>query len=100
MPDIVIEPSEQTRQQLSAILEASRDAIWMWTTDGTLTSWNREAERLLGYSAEEIVGKSLLMLVPRERHEAAYGVFAKLRQGEGYEPLETVRLRKDGKLLQ
>ena len=90
---------EKTRQELSAIVHASRDAIWSWTIDGTITSWNREAERMLGYTAEEMLGKSLLTLVPRERQEAARDVLAKVSRGKGYGPLETVRRRKDGMLL-
>jgi PAS domain S-box-containing protein len=90
---------QEIRQELSNIVEASRDAIWSWTADGTITSWNREAERMLGYTAEEMLGKSLLTLMPRERQEAAHDVLAKVSLGKGYGPLETVRLRKDGKPL-
>lgn len=81
-------------QQLATIVEASRDAIWSWAVDGTITSWNAEAERMLGYTAEEILGKSLLTLVPPERIEAAHVVISNVRKGQGVDPLETVRLRK------
>ena len=91
--------AEQAHQQLATIVEASRDAIWSWAIDGTITAWNGEAERMLGYTANEILGKSLLTLVPSERLEAARGVIAKLRRGEGYGPLETERVRKDGTRL-
>ena len=91
--------AEQAHQQLATIVEASRDAIWSWAIDGTITAWNGEAERMLGYTANEILGKSLLTLVPSERLEAARGVIEKLRRGEGYGPLETERVRKDGTRL-
>jgi PAS domain S-box-containing protein len=83
-------------QDLAAIVEASRDAIWRWTVGGTITSWNREAERMLGYSSEEIVGKPLLTLIPADRIERAHDVISKLRQGQAYGPLETVRMHKNG----
>ena len=83
-------------QELAAIVEASRDAIWRWTVSGTITSWNAEAERLLGYRSDEIVGKPLLTLVPADRIERAHDVISKLRQGQAYGPLETVRMHKNG----
>lgn len=83
-------------QDLAAIVEASRDAIWRWTVNGTITSWNAEAERLLGYRSEEIVGKPLLSLIPADRMERAHEVISKLRQGQAYGPLETVRMHKNG----
>jgi PAS domain S-box-containing protein len=91
---------EQTRQHLATIVETSRDAIWSWSIDGTITAWNREAERMLGYTAEEIIGKSLLILFPPERVEAADQVVSNLAKGLGYNAVETVRLRKDGRPIQ
>src|SRR5690242_9673816 len=60
-----------TRQRLAAIVEASRDAIWSWNADGIIESWNAEAERVLQYRPDEIIGRSLLSLVPPERAELA-----------------------------
>jgi PAS domain S-box-containing protein len=91
-----VETLAQARQQLATIVEASRDGIWSWTIDGTITTWNAEAERMLGRTAKEILGKSLLTLVPPERLKAAREVIAKVHQGQGSGPLETIRLRKDG----
>src|ERR1700691_2584041 len=87
------------RQLLAAIVKASRDAIWSWNIDGVITSWNAEAGRLLGYGANEIIGKSLLTLVPEERLKQAREAIANLLQGEFYGQFETVRLRKDGSRL-
>ena len=87
---------ETHRQQLVAIVEASRDAIWSWSPDCIITSWNAEAERLFQYRADEIIGKSLLTLVPPERMDRAQLAIDRLRKGEWYDQYETVRLRKDG----
>jgi PAS domain S-box-containing protein len=82
--------------RLVAIVEASRDAIWSWDCDGNITSWNPEAERLLQYRADEIVGQSLFVLVPPERLEIVRAALAKLRQGDWYDRYDAVRLKKDG----
>ena len=91
---------EQSRHWLAAIVGASRDAIWSWTIDGTVISWNAEAERMFGYTPDEVIGQSLLKLLPPERLEAAREVIVKVGHGIGYDPLETVRLRKDGNPVQ
>jgi PAS domain-containing protein len=57
---------EADRQILAAIVDSSRDALWSWNANGTIVRWNTEAERLFGYSAEEIIGQSLLTLIPSE----------------------------------
>ena len=90
---------EADRVRLAAILEGSRDAIWSWNTDGIVVWWNAAAEKLLGYAADEIVGQSLLKLVRPERHEAARAVMATVGNGAWYEQHETVRVRKDGSLV-
>ena len=88
------------RQRLGAIVDASRDAIWSWKVDGVIDSWNAEAERLLQYRAQEIIGKSLFVLVPAERRDRARLVIESLLKGRWYERYETVRLRKDGTPVQ
>lgn len=90
---------DSDRQLLAAIVKASRDAIWSWNTHGVITSWNAEAQRLFGYAADEIIGKSLLTLVPDERVERAREAIAKLLHGEFYGQYETVRMRKDGRRI-
>src|SRR5436305_13229243 len=84
------------RQLLAAVVEASRDAIWSWTPDGIITSWNAEAERLLQYRPDEIIGKSILALVAADRSEIARQVIANLSHGGSYPQYDTVRVRRAG----
>jgi PAS domain S-box-containing protein len=93
------EAANERQRQYQVIVEASRDAIWSWDSDGTITSWNKEAERQLGYAADEICGRSLLTLVPPERMQLAQEALAKLRVGGWYGQYETERLHKDGRRL-
>lgn len=83
-------------RHLAALVESSADAIITKTLDGTIQSWNRAAERIFGYSAEEIVGKSILTLIPLERHDEEEVILGKLRNRERIEHYETIRRRKDG----
>ena len=81
---------------LAAIVESSDDAIVSKDLDGVITSWNQGAERIFGYSAEEVVGKSITMLIPPERHGEEATILERLRRGERIEHFETERVRKDG----
>src|SRR5262245_6492160 len=85
--------------QLSAIVESSDDAIVGKDLDGMITSWNRGAERLFGYTAAEVVGKSIAVIIPPERFSEEERVLEKIRNGQRVEPLETQRQRKDGTLV-
>lgn len=91
------EKLRDAERRLAAIVDSSRDAIWSWNSDGTITSWNAEAERLFGYSAAEAVGRSILLLVPPESQTAAYDALARLREGGWFGQYETVRVTKDGR---
>jgi PAS domain S-box-containing protein len=91
--------AEQEQARLAAIVESSEDAIIGKTLEGIITSWNRGAERIYGYSAEEIVGRPITTLVPPERPEEIPNILKKLRRGEKVEHYETVRVTKDGKTL-
>jgi PAS domain S-box-containing protein len=91
--------AEGERSQIAAIVESSDDAILGKTLEGIITSWNRAAERLYGYSAEEAVGQSVTMLVPPDRPEEVPEILRKVRQGERVERLETVRVTKGGEQL-
>jgi len=82
----------------SSIVECSDDAIISKTLDGIITSWNEAAERVFGYAAEEVVGKSVTILIPPERHNEETAILARLRRGERIHD-ETVRRRKDGSLI-
>jgi PAS domain S-box-containing protein len=86
-------------QQMAAIIESSDDAIFSRTHDGVITSWNRAAERLYGYSAEEIIGKSINLTIPRDRAGEAETIMARVRDGQHVDHLETIRARKDGTLF-
>jgi PAS domain S-box-containing protein len=88
--------AEQQRARLAAIVEASDDAIIGKTLDGVITSWNEGACRLFGYSAEEIVGKPISLLVPREREQEEPIILETVAKGE-VKRFDTVRRRKDGR---
>jgi PAS domain S-box-containing protein len=89
--------SEQSRERLAAVVDSSDDAIISKTLDGTIAAWNRGAQKVFGYSAGEIVGKSMLVLLPPERFNEEADILARIRSGERFEHFETVRVRKDGK---
>jgi PAS domain S-box-containing protein len=86
--------------RLSAIVESSDDAIVSKTLDGIITSWNAGAQALFGYSAEDAVGQSILLIVPPERHDEEAEILRKLRIGEKINHFETVRLAKDGRRVE
>jgi PAS domain S-box-containing protein len=81
---------------LAAIVESSDDAIIGKTLDSIIRSWNAGAERVFGYNASEIVGKSVLTLIPSELHGEENAILARLAQGHRIDHFETTRLRKDG----
>jgi PAS domain S-box-containing protein len=85
---------------LAAIVESSDDAIIGKTLDSVIRSWNAGAARIFGYTAEEIVGRSVLMLIPPELHHEEPEILARLVRGERIEHFETTRVRKDGTLLE
>ena len=91
---------EAERAQLAAIVEGSRDAIWSWNPDGIITRWNAEAERLFGYSKTEIIGQSLLQLVPPDRRDRARQVMQQIENGAWYGQYQTQRLHKDGTIVE
>ena len=85
--------------QLAAVVEFNGDCIISSTRDGVITSWNRAAERLFGYTRQEIIGKPGIMLSPQDRVEETGAVMARVRAGELVENLETFRVRKDGSVF-
>jgi PAS domain S-box-containing protein len=87
---------EQARSRLAAIVESSDDAILSKTLDGIVTSWNRGAQAIYGYSVEEIVGKPIFVLAPPDRYNEISDILEKVRRGEHIDHYETVRLKKDG----
>jgi PAS domain S-box-containing protein len=91
--------AEHAALQLASIVESSDDAIVSKNLDGIITTWNRGAERLFGYKAAEVVGKSVTILMPPDRVNEEPGILARIRAGERIEHYETVRRRKDGSLV-
>ncbi len=87
----------ETQQQLAAIVESSHDAIMSIDLNGTITSWNRGAERLYDYQAKEIIGKPISVLIPPDHTEDFPAIMEQLRRGERIEHFETVRVAKDGR---
>ena len=81
---------------LPAIIESADDAIISKTLQGIITSWNKSAERIFGYKADEIIGKPVLVIIPPELQAEEAVILSKIRSGERVEHFETVRLRKDG----
>lgn len=88
--------AERLSQHLTSIVEFSDDAIVSKDLTGVITSWNRGAERLFGYTAEEIVGRSITVLIPPENHDEEPSILRRIRRGEQIDHYETVRVRKDG----
>src|SRR5687768_11319780 len=99
MPASPLEPGQARLDQvhlLASIVESSEDAIASKTLDGVLTSWNRAAEKLFGYTADEAIGQSVRMLIPHDRQSEEEMILGKIRRGERIEHYETIRVRKDG----
>jgi PAS domain S-box-containing protein len=90
---------EEVRAQLAAIVESSDDAIISETIAGIIVSWNRGAERIYGYSADEVLGRPMAILVPPERPDDLPPLLERLIRGERIEPYETVGRRKDGQAI-
>ncbi len=88
--------TEEMRERLASIVDSSDDAILSKTLEGTITAWNRGAEKIFGYSAAEIVGKPMLVLLPPGRIDEESDLLTRIRRGESVEHFETVRVRKDG----
>ena len=90
---------KDARAYLAAIVDSSEDAILSKDLNGIITSCNAAAERIFGYTADELIGQSVLKLIPRERHEEEAVILARVRAGERVDHFETVRMRKDGRRI-
>jgi PAS domain S-box-containing protein len=89
----------EARLQLAAIVDSSDDAIISKDLTGTITSWNAAATRMFGYRPDEVIGQSILLLIPPELHYQEPEILRKMAAGERIEHFETQRRRKDGHLL-
>jgi len=91
--------AEQATGLLAAVVESSHDAIVSKNLDGVITSWNKGAERLFGYTAEEAVGQNITLIIPPDHRGEERTIVERLTRGERVDQFETVRMRKDGSLL-
>ena len=94
--NLALENKVEAQSLLAAIVASSDDAIISKTLDGRITSWNRGAERLFGYSAHEAIGKPIHLIVPPEGRDQVAQILDRIRHGERVEHLEVERIRKDG----
>ena len=92
--------ADQVAQRLVSIIESSDDAIVSKDFNGLIISWNRGAERLFGYAAEEVIGKSITVLIPPDRHSEETKILERIRRGERVDHYETTRRRKNGSLVE
>jgi PAS domain S-box-containing protein len=90
---------ERSARRLLAIIESSDDAIVSKDLNGIVTSWNRAAERMFGYAAEEMIGESIRNIIPADRQREEDDVLARIRRGDRVSHFETMRRRKDGTLV-
>jgi PAS domain S-box-containing protein len=95
--DVKRASAEQAR--LAAIVSSSDDGIIGKTLEGIITSWNKGAERIFGYTSGEMIGQPVLKLIPVERHDEERSILAKLAKGQKVEHFETVRMHKSGRRL-
>jgi PAS domain S-box-containing protein len=91
--------SDLVARRLAAIVDNSDDAIIGKDLNSIVTSWNRGAERIFGYSAEEMIGTSIMRLIPPERQKEEEEILFRIRRGERYDHFDTIRVTKDGREL-
>jgi PAS domain S-box-containing protein len=91
--------TEQRLRWLASIVESSDDAIVSKNLDGIITSWNRGAERVFGYTAEEAIGQPITIVIPQDRDSEEREILTRIRRGERIEHFETIRQRKRGDLI-
>ncbi len=92
--------AEATLHLLAAIVESSDDAVFSDNLEGVITSWNPGAERMFGYTADEVTGQPISVLIPRDRQHEITEILERIRRGERLNHFETVRRAKDGSLIE
>jgi PAS domain S-box-containing protein len=97
--EAALRESEQQSRWLAAIVESSDDSIVSIDLDGIIRSWNKGAERIFGYFAEELIGKPITILIPPDRHDEEQRILERVRCGERVEHYETVRQCRHGRLI-
>lgn len=98
-PSATIYPRSQASAWLAALVDSSDDAIVSKTLDGLVTTWNYGAERTYGYLAHEMIGQPILKIIPTDRHSEEATILGRISRGERIDHFETIRLRKDGTLI-
>lgn len=91
--------ADQRLQFLASIVQSSDDAIVSKNLDGTITSWNKGAERIFGYTPAEAIGRSITIVIPEDRQNEEVDILGRIRRGEHIDNFETIRQRKDGGLI-
>jgi PAS domain S-box-containing protein len=91
--------SEQRLRWIASIVESSDDVIISKNLDGIIISWNKGAERVFGFTAEEAIGQPITIVIPEDRHDEERQILTRIRRGEQIEHYETVRRRKHGSLI-
>ncbi len=94
-----ITKSQQIESRLAAIVESSEDSIISKNLDGVITTWNKGAEHIFGYTAHEAIGQHITLIIPPDRRDEEADILARLRRGERVDHFSTVRMRKDGTTL-
>jgi PAS domain S-box-containing protein len=97
--EAALRQSENQLRWLASIVESSDDAIVSKNLDGIITSWNKGAERVFGYSAEEAIGRPITIVIPQDRHDEERTILTRIRRGERIDHFETVRQRRHGSLI-
>jgi PAS domain S-box-containing protein len=92
---VALRRGEEARAVLAAIVQSSHDAIVSKTLDGEITSWNAAATRMFGYAPEEVIGRSISIIIPHDRMNEEARILSSIRRGEAINDFRTVRLRKD-----
>jgi PAS domain S-box-containing protein len=91
--------AERATAQLAAIVESSEDAIVSKTLEGIVQSWNASAQRIFGYTPEEMIGKPITTIIPPEHHSEESMIIQRIRSGQPVEPFDTTRIAKDGRRI-
>jgi PAS domain S-box-containing protein len=97
--EAALRDSEQRLRWMASIVESSDDAIVSKNLDGIITSWNKGAERVFGYTAEEAIGQPIMIVIPQDRWDEERTILTRIRRGERIDHFETIRQRKHGSLI-
>jgi PAS domain S-box-containing protein len=99
LTEAALSESEQRLHWLASIVDSSDEVIVSKNLDGIITSWNKGAERVFGYTAEEAIGQPITIVIPEDRQSEEHEILTRIRRGERIDHFETVRRRKDGSLV-